>query len=556
MRYKLRSSSQQTPTSSSPAAAASSTSPPSPKASPSSTSPEKMDELEANNDLAATPAAAIPAAAAAGSESDASQTYCSPPKKPRLPVRRRKKTHKAPSTAAAADETAFVPGEEEVFRPDTRITDLPSEVLLHVGHYLDAGSLLNLFQTCRWFHSMFADCNAFWKAICTKEELANYPCLLSDDEDPDGDDAPVAGGSGGRSAAALPRPHKKPVKYGWMNKPMHVSPPREYPSWRRVFLKGIQMRKNIWQSNYEGWRIFANPAVPVVKLTPDLDLNVVKRRMGNFQKLSENDDLKIDWDERHLVVFHFFRGEGESCVIQLWDISESPRFVSRTQKGLECITDKVSVVNDHVVIVPSWPLEARAVVMTLDIKNDMSEVGKFIFQDEERRAALDDKWEHTQLRVIKNEAMVVCRCPDWTLVVVELPSCTPLYEIKLGDVANTFDCQQIRSYKQMAIIMFSRKQNDASNILVTVDVAGKDTKVRSTYPCSDVADVAVFTDPEEIFIMKRNGDVVMFDANLKTETVKIANDEPAHAHAHSSNAAASSYIYLADRTDISKTPTC
>ena len=35
------------------------------------------------------------------------------------------------------------------------------------------------------------------------------------------------------------------------------------------------------------------------------------------------------------------------------------------------ITDKVSVHAGYVVIVPSWPLEAGALVMTLDINNKM-----------------------------------------------------------------------------------------------------------------------------------------------------------------------------------------
>jgi len=51
-------------------------------------------------------------------------------------------------------------------------------------------------------------------------------------------------------------------------------------------------------------------------------------------------------------------------------------------------------------------------------------------------------------------------------------------------------------------------------------------QIRSCYSCSDVADVALFTDPEEIYIMKRNGDVVAYDANTKTETIKIPNQEP------------------------------
>ena len=70
------------------------------------------------------------------------------------------------------------------------------------------------------------------------------------------------------------------------------------------------------------------------------------------------------------------------------------------------------------------------------------------------------------------------------------------------------------------------KQNDTKNILVTVDVAGENTKVRSSYNCQDVGDVALFTDPEEFYIMKRSGNVVMYDANTKTETLKIANENP------------------------------
>ena len=149
--------------------------------------------------------------------------------------------------------------------------------------------------------------------------------------------------------------------------------------------------------------------MPVTKLTPDLDLNEVKKDMGDFAKLSVNDDLKIDWDDKQLVVFHFFRSEGESCTIRVWDIEHEPRFVYAVEKGIECITDKVFVHDGHVVIVPSWPLSARAVVMTLSIENRMEEVGKFLFKDLATQDAIDENWEHTQLRVVKDRAMVVCR---------------------------------------------------------------------------------------------------------------------------------------------------
>ena len=62
-----------------------------------------------------------------------------------------------------------------------------------------------------------------------------------------------------------------------------------------------------------------------------------------------------------------------------------------------------------VFVVPSWPLSAQAVVMTLNIENRMSEVGKFLFRDPETQGAIDELWDHTQLRVVKDKAMVVCR---------------------------------------------------------------------------------------------------------------------------------------------------
>ena len=59
-------------------------------------------------------------------------------------------------------------------------------------------------------------------------------------------------------------------------------------------------------------------------------------------------------------------------------MQDEPVFKYEVEKGIECITDKVSVHGDYVVMVPSWPLEARAIVMTLDINNKMVESGKYL----------------------------------------------------------------------------------------------------------------------------------------------------------------------------------
>jgi len=385
----------------------------------------------------------------------------------------------------------------------TTFLTLDLDVILHLAKYLDGSALINLYRSCRYFYDMLRHSGTFWKLVCLREEIANYECL-GDKENQEANEADLS-------------------KVGWAGKTMRVKVPDDYEHWRKVHLRALQMRRNIISSNFEGWRIYANTRKPVAKLTPDLDLNEVKKDMGDFAKLSVNDDLKIDWDDKELVVFHFFRSEGESCTIHVWDIEREPRFEYAVEKGIEFITDKVFVHDGHVVIVPSWPLSAQAVVMTLNINDKMAEVGKFLFSDDETQGAIDELWDHTQLRVVKEKAMVVCRCPDWRCVVVDLPDCGLLCNISLEEVGGLYECQQIRSYRSTAIILFAHKSQESSNTLVTVDILEDQIKLRSIYPCKDVVDVALFTEPEEIYLVKKSGDVVLYDATRKNETTRIAN---------------------------------
>ena len=76
-----------------------------------------------------------------------------------------------------------------------------------------------------------------------------------------------------------------------------------------------------------------------------------------------------------------FRDALSSSFTSSVSFQDEPRFLYEVDKGIECITDKVSVHNGHVVMVPSWPLEAQAIVMTLDISNNMAESGKYLFPD-------------------------------------------------------------------------------------------------------------------------------------------------------------------------------
>ena len=49
----------------------------------------------------------------------------------------------------------------------------------------------------------------------------------------------------------------------------------------------------------------------------------------------------------------------------------------------------------------------------------------------------------------------MCRVPHWECLIVDLPSCDRLTSINLSHVDTVFECQQIWSYMNMAIVLFS-----------------------------------------------------------------------------------------------------
>ena len=55
---------------------------------------------------------------------------------------------------------------------------------------------------------------------------------------------------------------------------------------------------------------------------------------------------------------------------------------------------------------------------------------------------------------------------------------------------------------------------------MTIDRVDKGgSRVRSYYSATSVTDVALYTEPEEIYLMKKNGDVVLYDATNMTEVI-------------------------------------
>ena len=392
----------------------------------------------------------------------------------------------------------------EAHEPAPSIFTLPQDVILLLIDFLDLESALSFLRTCKWFNRMLEMCDSFWKKMSFKTEFAHYVCLKND-------------------------PHTRQI--GWEGQEMHIDWKKDHlqkfrtsGEWRKTWRRGIQMRRNIVTGNYQSWRLFSNTECPITELTLGWEMDHIEHRLANSHKMSVYDNIKVTWDKKHMVLFHFFRRTwGESCTIRLWDIENEPKFLYQVDKGVDYISYRVSIHNNHVVTVPTWPLRAQAIVMTLDISNRMAEFGKYLFSDAASQAALEDNWGHTHLRVEGCQALVVCRAPTWRVLVISIPTCTLLIQIILDQVPSLYECQQIRFYNSTAVILFKEEKEEMSCDLVTMDIQKKDSRVRSYFSTQNVTGIVLYADPEEIHLMKRNGNLILYDADTKNETVKIKN---------------------------------
>ena len=108
------------------------------------------------------------------------------------------------------------------------ILHLNIDVVLHIVQYLDGCDMIKLYRTCKHFYDMLRHSQTWWKTLVHREEMQSYEHLGENQTEED------------------------LKKIGWAGKPMQVKVPDDYEPWRKVYLRCLQMRRNIVASNFEG----------------------------------------------------------------------------------------------------------------------------------------------------------------------------------------------------------------------------------------------------------------------------------------------------------------
>ena len=125
-----------------------------------------------------------------------------------------------------------------------------------------------LFRSCKKIHEKLFACVHFWKHLCRNEAFQEFNSLKKDNNSNDSDGA---------------------VRKSYSGQIFHniVIPP-EATFWHRVYLRGLQMRRNVVSGNYEVWRLFMtdSESCPVMKMTSSTTFRELRSRQ---RKSSFND---------------------------------------------------------------------------------------------------------------------------------------------------------------------------------------------------------------------------------------------------------------------------
>ena len=127
-----------------------------------------------------------------------------------------------------------------------------------------------LFRSCKKIHEKLFACVHFWKHLCRNEAFQEFNSLKKDNNSKD-------------SEGALRKSYSGQIFH-------NIVIPVEATFWHRVYLRGLQMRRNVISGNYEVWRLFMTDkeSCPVMKMTS----NTTFRELRTRQRRSRFNDMR------------------------------------------------------------------------------------------------------------------------------------------------------------------------------------------------------------------------------------------------------------------------
>ena len=167
------------------------------------------------------------------------------------------------------------------YQPD--IFMLGSDELERVCYFLDTKSAVNLLLSCKKINEKLSTCTGFWHQLCKNENFHEYSALKLEDEIVN---TPYSITTKSKKRVTFKETDKTKnylnnktnnsevselqERISWSGEKFHdVTFPSDATHWRKIYLRGLQMRRNICNGRFELWRLFLTDEdhLPVKKMT-------------------------------------------------------------------------------------------------------------------------------------------------------------------------------------------------------------------------------------------------------------------------------------------------
>jgi len=312
-------------------------------------------------------------------------------------------------------------------RGDMTFENLTGDCLEVVGCKLDLASAYNLLRVSHSIRSKLLACGRFWKSICRLEGFNDYPALCEDNEN-----------------------EESPMSYN--NEPLrdaHVDPGE--PLWRRIFLRGIEMRRNVLRGKFRQWRLYLTdqdnlPVKEIRKDTTFRELRKAHRRSSFYTQRRRQRGDRFWTDDYFLSVQGRTSARYYDVFVWKWKNSQNPEFLYRRDlfgeypNGLYPTT--FFVWKDYFVALPvpdsrMMNVGNKTVLHVRALQDNLNLCAAYEFpaHSDKRLVSMNSNALDTaHLHLVNNSAVTLCRVPKLSVLVFSLPDANLLHLVDLTAV--------------------------------------------------------------------------------------------------------------------------
>lgn len=301
---------------------------------------------------------------------------------------------------------------------------LDSDSLEHISCFLDTKSALALYRSSRTINQKLTPCTRFWKSLCKNENFQDYTALKSDE--------------GQETASRLT----------WTGEKLHGDDgqiPEDAKLWHKIFVRGIQMRRNICSGRYELWRLFMTDedSLPVKRMTEKTKFRELRssHRRSSFNNPNRRVRINRYWNEDYLIAIQH-NGHFNDIFIWSWTECQNPKFLYSYDMfplyptGL--FPTAFFMHKNYLVLMPETchileGTQTKTMIRVHDLAENMALVGSYDFPlDGDRRHVNPNiSVEAAHLHKVGDKAVALCRIPQLMFFIFSIPNCELLHQVSL-----------------------------------------------------------------------------------------------------------------------------